>query len=296
MNRARGGAGEAPIRRGDWPWLAGAIAAGGGVGPVLLMFGLAAGRASDAALLLNLEGVFTALLAWFVFREHFGARIAAGMAAIAAGALVLAWDGAHGFTLNWGTLLVAGACLAWALDNNLTRRVSAADPVRIAALKGGAAGLVNIALALGQGAHVPGAGVLLGATILGVLSYGASLVLFIIALRHLGAGRTGAYFSTAPFVGAVASVVALGEPLAPQLAGAAALMALGVALHVSERHAHQHVHEPTEHEHLHWHDEHHRHEHAPGSPPGEPHSHPHVHAALQHHHPHYPDIHHRHGH
>ena len=287
---------ETPIRRSDWPWLAGAIVAGGGIGPVLLMFGLAAGRASDAALLLNLEGVFTAVLAWFVFREHFDRRIAAGMAAIAAGALLLAWDGARGFTLHWGALLVAGACLAWALDNNLTRRVSAADPVQIAALKGGTAGAVNIALALVQGARVPEAGAVLGAAILGLLSYGLSLVLFIIALRHLGSGRTGAYFSTAPFIGALAGIVTLGEPVTLQLLAAAALMMLGVALHVSERHAHEHLHEPFEHVHVHRHDEHHRHEHAPGTPPGEPHSHPHVHAALRHHHPHYPDIHHRHGH
>ncbi|MBI2015548.1 MAG: DMT family transporter [Candidatus Rokubacteria bacterium] len=287
---------ETPIRRSDGPWLAGAIVAGGGIGPVLLMFGLAAGRASDAALLLNLEGVFTAVLAWFVFREHFDRRIAAGMAAIAAGALLLAWDAARGFTLHWGALLVAGACLAWALDNNLTRRVSAADPVQIAALKGGTAGAVNIALALVQGARVPEAGAVLGAALLGLLSYGLSLVLFIIALRHLGSGRTGAYFSTAPFIGALAGIVTLGEPVTLQLLAAAALMMLGVALHVSERHAHEHLHEPFEHEHLHRHDEHHRHEHAPGTPPGEPHSHPHVHAALRHHHPHYPDIHHRHGH
>ena len=287
---------ETPIRRSDWPWLAGAIVAGGGIGPVLLMFGLAAGRASDAALLLNLEGVFTAVLAWFVFREHFDRRIAAGMAAIAAGALLLAWDGARGFTLHWGALLVAGACLAWALDNNLTRRVSAADPVQIAALKGGTAGAVNVALALVQGARVPEAGAVLGAAILGLLSYGLSLVLFIIALRHLGSGRTGAYFSAAPFIGALAGIVTLGEPVTLQLLAAAALMMLGVALHVSERHAHEHLHEPFEHVHVHRHDEHHRHEHAPGTPPGEPHSHPHVHAALRHHHPHYPDIHHRHGH
>jgi hypothetical protein len=136
----------------------------------------------------------------------------------------------------------------------------------------------------------------LGAAILGLLSYGLSLVLFIIALRHLGSGRTGAYFSTAPFIGALAGIVMLGEPVTLHLLAAAALMMLGVALHVSERHAHEHIHEPFEHEHVHRHDEHHRHEHAPGTPPGEPHSHPHVHAALRHHHPHYPDIHHRHGH
>lgn len=277
-------------------WLAGAIAAGGGAGPVLLMFGLAAGSASQAALLLNLEGVFTALLAWFVFREHFDRRIALGMAAIAAGAVLLASDGPGGAPAGWSALLVAGACLAWALDNNLTRKVSAGDALQIAALKGAVAGPVNVAIALALGGRLPGAAVLLGAGLVGLLGYGVSLVLFILALRHLGAGRTAAYFSTAPFVGAAAGVLVLGEPVTARLIAAGALMAGGVWLHASERHEHEHVHEPMEHEHLHWHDEHHQHEHPPGTPAGEPHTHRHAHALLSHGHPHFPDIHHRHGH
>jgi len=290
-----GAPGAPPLARAVWPWLAGAIAAGGGVGPVLLMLGLASGRASETALLLNLEGVLTALLAWFVFREHFDRRIALGMAAITGGAMVLAWDGT-GVRLGSPALLVTGACAAWALDNNLTRKVSASDPVRIAALKGLVAGCVNTAIALGLGAARPGARAVAGAALVGLLGYGVSLVLFILALRHLGAGRTGAYFSTAPFVGALAGVVALREPVTPALGAAAGLMALGVWLHASERHAHEHPHEALEHEHAHRHDAHHQHEHAPGAPPGEPHAHRHVHAPLTHSHPHYPDIHHRHGH
>jgi len=287
---------EAPLRRRDWPWLGGAILAGGVAGPVLLMFGLATGRASDAALLLNLEGVFTALLAWFVFREHFDRRIATGMTAISAGAVVLVWDPVQGFAPSWSALCVAAACAAWALDNNLTRKVSASDPIQIAALKGAIAGTVNIGLASLQGAAAPGGVIIAAAALVGLLSFGLSLVLYIVALRHLGAGRTGAYFSTAPFMGAVAGVLVLGEPVTLGLVAAAALMALGVGLHVSEHHEHEHAHEPLEHEHVHWHDEHHRHTHPPGMPIREPHSHVHAHEPVAHSHPHFPDIHHRHGH
>ncbi len=286
---------EAPLRRSDWPWLAGATVAGGVVGPVLLMFGLAGGRASQAALLLNLESVLTAALAWFVFREHFDARIATGMALITAGALLLAWPGA-GLGFDSGALLVAGACLAWAVDNNLTRKVSGGDPVLIAGLKGGVAGAVNLAIATVTGAEFPPATIALGAFLVGLLGYGLSLVLFVRALRDLGAARTGAYFTVAPFAGAVAAVVALGEPLTVQLAAGGALMLAGVWLHVTERHEHEHVHEPLEHEHQHHHDEHHQHTHDPGVSRAEPHSHPHVHGPLRHRHPHYPDLHHRHGH
>ncbi len=287
---------EAPLRRRDWPWLGGAILTGGVGGPVLLMFGLAKGRASDAALLLNLEGVFTALLAWFVFREHFDRRIAGGMTAISAGAVVLAWDPVQGFAPSWSALCVTAACAVWALDNNLTRKVSASDPIQIAALKGATAGAVNIGLASLRDAAAPGGVTIAASAVVGLLSFGLSLVLYIVALRHLGAGRTGAYFSTAPFVGAVAGVLVLGEPVTLRLVVAAALMALGVGLHVSERHEHEHAHEPLEHEHLHWHDEHHRHGHLPGMPIREPHTHLHVHEPVAHRHPHFPDIHHRHGH
>ncbi|HET7876431.1 MAG TPA: DMT family transporter, partial [Methylomirabilota bacterium] len=270
--------------------------AGGGAGPVLLMFGLAVGSASHAALLLNLEGVFTALLAWFIFREHFDRRIASGMAAITAGAALLSWNGAGPAGVGWSALLVAGACLAWALDNNLTRKISANDALRIAALKGAVAGPVNVSIALILGSHFPGGAVLLEAGLVGLLGYGVSLVLFILALGHLGAGRTAAYFSTAPFVGAAAGLFILGEPVTVRLIAAGMLMALGVWLHATERHEHEHAHEPIEHEHLHRHDEHHLHEHPPGTPPGEPHTHPHAHAPLRHSHPHFPDVHHRHGH
>jgi len=290
------GAGSARLARGDWPWLGGAILSGGCVAPVLLMTALRSGTASQTALLLNLEGVFTALLAWFAFREHYDRRIVLGMAAIGAGAVVLAWDGQDAMRLSGSALAAAAACLAWALDNNLTRKVSAGDPVRIAGLKGAVAGVVNLGIGLGLGGGMPARGTILAAGIVGALGYGFSLVLFVLALRHLGAGRTGAYFSTGPFLGAIASVIALGEPVTAPLAVAAALMGAGIWLHATEHHEHEHAHEALSHEHMHVHDEHHHHEHPPGTPPGEPHTHWHVHAALRHTHPHFPDIHHRHGH
>jgi drug/metabolite transporter (DMT)-like permease len=289
-------ANEPALTPSDMPWLAGAILAGGVVGPLLLMFGLAAGSAAQSALLLNLEGVFTALVAWVVFREHVSARIAVGMAAIAAGAMALSWQSSSPGSPGWSAALVAGACLAWAIDNNLTRKISAGDPVQIAALKGAVAGGVNTLIALGRGASWPTSGAILGASLVGLLGYGVSLALFIRALRALGTARTGAYFSTAPFLGAVGGVVILGESVTVALAVAGGLMAVGVWLHLTERHVHEHGHELLEHDHLHWHDEHHQHDHAAGQAGREPHRHWHVHAPLRHRHPHYPDLHHRHEH
>jgi drug/metabolite transporter (DMT)-like permease len=287
---------EAPLTRRDAPWLAGAIAFGGVFGPLLLMLGLVRTPASSASLLLNLEGVFTALLAWFVFRENFDRRIALGMVAIVAGGVVLSWEG----RVEWGGLVeplaIAGATLCWGIDNNLTQKVSAGDPVQIATLKGLVAGGVNTAIALALGASWPTVPSLASALALGFLSYGVSLVLFVRALRELGTARTGAYFSSAPFVGAAASLVVFREQPTLILIVGATLMAIGVWLHVTERHEHEHSHGGLAHEHLHVHDEHHGHEHASGDPPGEPHSHRHRHEPIVHAHPHYPDIHHRHGH
>src|SRR5262249_12516522 len=217
-----------PLHRADAPWLGGAVLTGGLIGPVLMMFGLMHTGAARGALLLNLEGVFTALLAWVVFREHVDARIAFGMAAIGMGALLLAWEPNAGFALDVGALLVAGASLAWAIDNNLTRRVSAGDPVQIAAIKGAVAGTINVLLDVAGGAVWPRAATVTGAAAVGLLGYGTSLVLFVQALRRLGTARTSAYFSTAPFVGAVAGVLVLGESLAARPAGAGAVVALGV--------------------------------------------------------------------
>ena len=287
---------EAPLKRADAPWLAGSIVFGGVLGPMLLMVGLTTTPAADASLLLNLEGVFTALLAWFVFRENFDRRIAVGMACITAGGVVLSWAGSPTGEPAWGTLAIAGACLAWGIDNNLTRNVSAGDPVQIAAIKGLVAGVVNSALGLSFGATFPDGATIAAAGVVGLLGYGVSLTCFVLALRYLGTARTGAYFSLAPFVGAVLSLVLFRQWLTVELLLAAALMGVGLWLHLSERHEHEHLHEPQNHEHAHSHDEHHQHTHTADDPPGEPHSHPHAHKAQQHSHAHYPDIHHRHEH
>ena len=274
---------EAPLRRTDLPWLAAVVAAGGMAGPLLLMLGLARTNAASASLLLNLEGLATMGLAWVVFRENVDRRLLLGAFAILAGAVLLSWSG--GFGPSWGALLIAGACLAWGVDNNLTRKLSSADPVQIAMVKGLVAGSVNLALALLQGAALPTPGTMLAAGVVGFLGYGVSLALFILGLRHLGTARTGAYFSLAPFVGAALAIVMLDEPLSARLLLAAGLMAIGLYLHLAEWHEHEHAHEPMEHEHRHVHDEHHRHAHAPGELVEEPHTHWHRHKPLMHRHP-----------
>lgn len=290
------GAAEAPLRRSDMPWLALVVLAGGVTGPVLLMFGLARTSAANAALLLNLEGLATMAIAWVVFRENVDRRILLGALAILAGAVLLSWQGGPA-GVGWGALLIAGACVAWGIDNNLTRKLSGADPVQIAMLKGVAAGTVNLGLALlARGAVLPAPATLLGAGLIGFLGYGVSLTLFVLALRHLGTARTGAYFSTAPFIGGALAVPLFGEPITARLLGAAVMMAIGLYLHLVERHDHEHAHEEMAHEHAHVHDEHHQHAHAPDDPPGEPHVHVHRHTRLVHRHPHYPDLHHRHEH
>jgi drug/metabolite transporter (DMT)-like permease len=290
-------AAETPLRFADLPWLAGVVLAGGVIGPVLLMIGLTHTSASAGSLLLNLEGLATMAIAWLVFRENVDRRLLLGAFAILAGAVLLSWSWeGQEFSLGWGALAIAGACLAWGIDNNLTRKLSAADPVQIALIKGLVAGSVNLTLSLVQGSALPELSIVLGAGIVGLAGYGFSLVLFVLALRHLGTARTGAYFSTAPFVGAVLAIAMFGDPVTPGLIAAGALMALGVYLHVSEQHEHEHRHNEMRHEHRHRHDEHHQHTHGPNDPVGEPHTHRHRHAPMIHKHPHYPDLHHRHSH
>jgi drug/metabolite transporter (DMT)-like permease len=261
-----------------------------------MMLGLARTEAATASLLLTLEGAATAVIAWFVFHENFDRRIAVGMLCLVAGAAILSWSGTPTLGTIIGPLAIVGACVAWGFDNNLTRKVSLADPLRIVELKGLVAGPVNLALGLWAGGSFPTAAPMILAAIVGFLGYGVSLALFVVSLRHLGAARTGAYFSTAPFLGAVTAVVALGEPASLGLLAAAALMGFGVWLHVTEHHEHEHVHEATIHAHPHVHDEHHRHNHGPEDPPGEPHTHSHEHRPLKHAHPHTPDMHHLHRH
>ncbi len=285
----------ARLARNEVPWLAGAILAGGIVAPVLLMVGLTQMPASGASLLLNAEGAFTVLLAWFAFKENFDRRIALGMVAILAGAVILSGPGEVRFDALWPTLAVLGACFAWGIDNNLTRKVSLTDASWIAAVKGWTSGTVNLGLAVALGAALPALPRLAGALSVGMLAYGASLALFIVGLRHLGTARTGAYFSVAPFFGAILAVL-MGESVTLPLLVAGALMALGVWLHLTERHEHVHLHDATTHDHEHTHDEHHQHAHDFKVAPGTKHRHPHRHEQLTHAHPHVPDAHHRHRH
>lgn len=286
---------EAPLRRDDLPWLALVVLTGGALGPVLLMIGLVTTPASSAALLLNLESLATMLIAWIAFRENVDRRLLVGAAAILAGAVDLSWQGGpDGF--GFGALAIAGACAAWGIDNNLTRKLSAADPVQIALIKGLVAGAANLGLALTAGAQMPMISALGAAVFVGFLGYGVSLVFFVLGLRHLGAARTGAYFSTAPFIGAVLAVSMFDEPISGRLVSAGLLMAIGLYLHLTEAHEHEHAHEAIDHEHRHTHDAHHQHAHSPNDPAGESHSHRHRHAPLTHKHPHYPDTHHRHEH
>ena len=295
LRGARRRAAEAPLQATDYPWLAGAVLCGGIAAPLLLMWGLAGALASGVALLLNLEGILTALIAALVFREAVGARIWLAACLMLTAGLLLGYDAHSGFSLSLHALAVAAACALWALDNNLTRRIAASDAVNIAMIKGLAAGCVNIGAALALGARFPAALPLAGALLLGWLGYGVSLVLYIVALRHLGSARTAAHFSTAPFIGAALALVMLGEPLTPAFAVAFVLMLAATWLALSERHGHAHVHEPFAHAHLHTHDAHHQHAHRGDEGP-EPHAHAHEHAPLAHSHAHLPDVHHRHRH
>ena len=287
------------LPRGDVRWLVGAVAAGGVAGPVLLMFGLSSMPASGASLLLNAEGVLTAVVAWVVFREPADRRVVLGMLAIVAGAVVIAVPtGQAEVTSVWPAVAVVGACACWALDNNLTRKVSLTDATWLVTVKGAVAGPTNLLVALLVGAHLPSVGSTTAALALGFVSYGLSLVLFILGLRHVGTARAGAYFSVAPFFGAVLAV-ALGDTVTWQLVLAGALMGLGTWLHLTEEHGHEHTHDAIAHEHWHTHDEgHHDHEHASGElvSAGVRHRHLHTHGPTTHTHEHYPDAHHRHDH
>jgi drug/metabolite transporter (DMT)-like permease len=283
------------IPKAELPWLLAAIFFGGVLGPALLMFGLTQTSGASASLLLNVEGVLTAVIAWLVFKENADRQIVLGMVAIALGGVLLSWS-PGGASFTPGALLVCGACLCWAIDNNLTRKVSTHDAMLIACIKGMLAGVSNVGIALVAGAGLPSSMVALGGSlVVGFLGYGISLSLFVLALRTLGTARSGAYFSVAPLFAVLISLA-----LWPEFPGlmfwvAAALMAFGVWLHIRERHEHAHTHEPLTHPHWHRHDAHHRHGHA-FAWHGEPHAHPHTHEALVHKHPHYPDIHHRHSH
>lgn len=288
------GSNEHPLQWQDGPRMALVVLFGGVLGPLLLMFGLAQTDAASASLLLNLETLATLGIAWLVYRENVDRRLLIGAAAIFAGALVLSWQGSG--TLDPGSLLIAGACLCWGIDNNLTRALSGSDPQQIAMVKGLGAGAVMLGIALGTGSGLPPWSTGLLAGVVGFLGYGASLTLFVLALRHLGTARAGAYFATAPFVGAGLAVTVMGAAADWTVGGAAVLMGIGLWLHLTERHDHDHDHTALTHAHRHSHDRHHQHDHPSGTDTTGAHSHAHHHAPLRHRHPHYPDLHHRHDH
>ena len=222
------------LKRTDLPWLAATILFGGALGPALLMFGLTSTSGAAASLLLTLEGVFTAVIAWVVFKEPFNRRIGWGMLAIFVGAVILALRGPGGHTAFIGALAVAASCLCWAIDNNCTSKISHVDAPTLASIKGIVAGIANVTLALLVGAQLPPMATAGFALIIGLLGYGASLVLFVFALREIGAARTGAYYSTAPFIGAAIGLMLLRERWSLSLLFAGGLMALGVWLHLTE--------------------------------------------------------------
>ncbi|MCA9662633.1 MAG: EamA family transporter [Myxococcales bacterium] len=287
---------EAPLTRRDLPPLAGVVLLGGALAPVLLLFGLARVSGAAGALLLNLEAPLTILLAAWLFGEHLGKRAAIASACILVAAGLLRVSPGEIAVDGVGVALIAAACLCWALDNNLTQRLTLRDPIALVRIKTLAAGLFNTALALALGARLPAAPVLALTLLLGLVSYGVSVVLDAYALRLHGAAREAAYFAAAPFIGALASLVILGDRLGLGDVAAMGLMLVGVAVLVREEHDHAHTHEPVTHNHRHVHDAHHRHEHGPDDPPGEPHAHVHTHARLTHAHAHVPDLHHRHEH
>jgi drug/metabolite transporter (DMT)-like permease len=285
---------EARLGRRDVAVLAAITATGGVLGPVLMLVGL--GRVSGLAgsLMLNLEAPFTMLLAVLLFREHLGRRALAGALLVVAGGLFLSWRPGDLHADPIGIAAIAGACLCWSVDNNLTQRLSLRDPAAVVQWKTLGAAVCTLAISAAVQPGLPPAGVAAAAALLGSLSYGASILLDMYALRMLGAAREAAFFATAPFIGALLAVPLLRDSFGAGEVAAALLMSCGVVVLVRERHSHVHTHEPTDHEHMHVHDEHHRHEH--DGPVVEPHSHAHRHEPLTHEHPHLPDLHHRHRH
>jgi len=283
------------LERKDLPWLAGAIVAGGIVGPISMMMGLNLVSGFSASLLLNLEGVTTSAIAVFVFKENAGERLWLALASMTVTGAFLTWDPTQGKFEIVGPLLLIFAMICWGIDNNLTRNLSEKDPVEVAAIKGLIAGTVSLSVALVLRVKMPLDLTIAFALLLGSFSYGASLVFFIKALEGLGSSRTGVFFSLAPFIGAVTSLILLREWIGWVMFPATGFMIVGVWLIMTERHLHRHRHETFVHTHLHNHTEmHHLHRHL--GTIHEPHAHEHFHMEQTHSHVHWPDIHHRHKH
>lgn len=282
----------------DYKWFLLATLFGGILGPAFLTYGISRISGSTASLLLNLEAVLTSLIAWFIFKEHFEKKIVYGMILIILGCLTLSLnsDASAGTDTLLGFSLISLACLSWGIDNNVTRSISHLDPVLIASFKGLIAGSANLFLGYLIGERLSWNIQILQVGILGFLGIGISLVAFIVSLGSIGTARTGAIFSTAPFIGSLLSIIFLKESLSVPFAIALVLMSGGIWLHLSEDHQHEHTHTELSHSHEHVHDEHHQHEHSASDSVGEPHNHHHIHIQLTHKHSHFPDIHHQHEH
>jgi drug/metabolite transporter (DMT)-like permease len=285
---------EAPLRAGDQGVLAAVILLGGVLGPLLMLLGLDRVSGVAGSLLLNLEAPFTVIAAVALFGEHLSRSEGWAAALIVAGAAALGLAPGEVRVDPWGIALLGCACACWALDNNLSNRLSLRDPAAVVRAKALGAGAFALILALALRTPLPQPRTAFLALLVGAFSYGLSLVLALRAQRLLGAARQALWFATGPFIGALLSMAILGER--PRLGDAPAVLLLvaGVALLQRARHAHRHRHEALEHDHLHVHDAHHQHAHA--VPAGEPHAHPHGHSPLEHEHAHASDAHHRHGH
>ncbi len=279
------------------PRLISAVVLGGAVGPALLAAGLRHAPAATASLLLNLEVVFTTVLAYFVFHEYVGPRIAAGTGLVVVAGVTLGWSGSA--DLRWGAVLIAAACLCWGIDNCVTANLDLLVPGHITLVKGVVAGTANLAVGLALG-DAPAGWPILGALVVGGFGYGASITLWVAGARDLGAARGQLVFATAPFVGAIVAWTVFGEAVTRREVIALAIAAVGVSFVLRSDHLHEHGHQELEHDHEHDHDDrHHRHDHpgllAPIGPTSR-HQHPHHHEVKVHSHPHVPDLHHRHPH
>ncbi|MCX5800059.1 MAG: EamA family transporter [Candidatus Eisenbacteria bacterium] len=288
---------QAALRRDDVGWLVGAVICGGLLAPAVLMYSLSSTPAAVASLLLNFEAVSTTFIAAVFFKEQAGRRLWLAVAVITIGSLILTVDRGAALGLSFGSLGVLTACFLWGIDNNLTRHISGKDPVMIVVIKGLGAGSFALALSFWTGSSLTSYSTAFLAMLLGCLSYGVSLLLFILALRDLGSSRASALFGTAPFLGALVSFITFRYLPSVQFLISVPVMLLGAFLLLRESHGHLHLHTNVLHEHPHTHDEHHGHTHDDSvERSSERHSHAHKHETLQHEHAHVPDIHHRHEH
>lgn len=289
---------EAPLTKKEFPWLIGAVSAGGVAAPILLMYSLKITPASTASLLLNFEGAATALIAILLFNESISKSIWSAVILITLASIILSWDFNNQWGFSIGALGILCACTCWGLDNNFTRNVSAKNPYTIVTIKGVGAGSFSLLLAILLKSSLPSFKTIILSMLLGFFSYGLSIVLYVLAMRELGSTRTSAFFSAAPFIGSILSFIISGDFPAASLYISLPFMITGTLLLLKENHVHMHVHLKLTHEHRHCHsDEHHNHTHAPGEIPRDGyHSHLHTHERLEHSHSHTPDIHHRHAH